>query len=78
MEKDIKFYIIYQKEMKVKELIKKLNKMVEQDKDIENLKVCISDVEYWTFEVDTVKIDTRYVREEWKYDDKKSIVVMLY
>jgi hypothetical protein len=33
-------------EMKVKELIKKLNKMVEQDKDIENLKVCISDVEY--------------------------------
>ena len=52
--------------------------MVEQDKDIENLKVCISDVEYWTFEVDTVKIDTRYVREEWEYDDKKNIVVMLY
>ena len=52
--------------------------MVENDKDIENLKVCISDTDYGTFEVDTAKVDKRYVREEWKYDDKLQIVVMLY
>ena len=64
--------------MTVKELIKKLNKKIEQDKDIENLKVCISDTDYGTFEIDTVKVDKRYVREEWINDDNLQIVVMLY
>lgn len=60
--------------MTVKELIKILNSMIKKDKSCEDLKVCVTDTDWWTYEAGEVEMKNTYVSSELETEE---VVVIL-